>query len=287
MKPQDKIKVGQLPSAGQFRAWKNIIYSNTNTAANRMDDEALAWVMKAEMFDDISDDDLQRVPKRFLMLDHRLSSALQRIAQGELGRQITLAAEAELRAGRAIKGLVILRMICKYYQTNKTSDLVYDITDLYKVSMEGNNAEGFQNTWIQVLRGMRKQPEPDVLELLYHTCVERFNGISEDVAHHNRSDESHPDHSYGFLFNAVQRYLQRTRQQANREKVSAAVLGSGHVAAPAQPKGLAKAKAKAKSRARSESRPRSSTPKGARSRSQPPKKDTPCRFHFAEGKTCI
>jgi hypothetical protein len=108
-----------------------------------------------------------------VLLDRRLSCALQDIATGELGRQIVLATEAELHEGRSIKGIDILRMICKYYLTNKTSDLVYDITDLYKVRMKGNNAEGFQNTWIQVLTGMRRQPDPEVLELLYFQCVEK------------------------------------------------------------------------------------------------------------------
>ena len=92
--------------------------------------------MQAEQFEDVPMNMLVRVPGRFLLLDRRLSSALQRIAQGELGRQITLAAEAELREGRSIKGLVILRMIFHYYKTNKTSDLAYDITDLYKVRMK-------------------------------------------------------------------------------------------------------------------------------------------------------
>ena len=99
-------------------------------------------MIRAERFEDVPMDMLVRVPSRFLLLDRRLSSALQRIAQGELGRQSTLAAEAELRNGRSVKGIGILRLICHYYQTNKTADLVYDITDLYKVSMKGNNADG-------------------------------------------------------------------------------------------------------------------------------------------------
>ena len=246
--------------------------------------------MQAEQFEDVPMHIIVRVLARFLLLGRRLFSALQRSAQGERGRQITLAAEAELRDGRSIKGLVILRMIFHYYQTNKTADLVYDITDLYKVSMKGNNAEGFQNTWVSVLRGMRKPPDPDMLELLYFKCIERFNGIAEDVAHYNRSDESSPDHCYEYLFNAVQRYLQRTRQQANREKVSAAVLGSGHASALAPPKGGGRGRgrgggrggAQAKSRERSDSRARSSSTNGDR----PPKKDRPCRLYFAEGETC-
>jgi hypothetical protein len=174
--PLDEIKVGQSPSAGQFRVWKKL-YSNMNTAANRMDDKALAWVTKAEMFNNVSADDLQRVPGLVLTLGRRLFSALQRIAEGYL------------------------------------------------------------------------------------------------------------DHSEVFLFNAVQRHLQRTWQQAKREKVSAAILGSGHVAALAPPhgQGKPKAKAKAKSRVRPESRPRSTTPDGG----ELPKQDDPCNFHVAEGETYI
>ena len=91
--------------------------------------------MQAEQFEDVPMNVLVRVLERFLLLDRRLSSALQRMAHGELGRQITLAAEAELRGGRSTKGIVILRLICHYYKTNKTEDLVYEITGLYKVSM--------------------------------------------------------------------------------------------------------------------------------------------------------
>ena len=69
-----------------------------------MDDKALHWVMQAEQFEDVPMNVLVRVPERFLLLDRRLSSALQRIAQGELGIHSTLAAEAELRDGRPIKG---------------------------------------------------------------------------------------------------------------------------------------------------------------------------------------
>ena len=52
--------------------------------------------MQAELVENVSDADLQKVPKRFVLLDRRLSCALQDIATGELGRQIVLATEAEL-----------------------------------------------------------------------------------------------------------------------------------------------------------------------------------------------
>ncbi len=114
---------------------------------------------------------LPRVPKPFLLLERQVIHGLQPHPQSGPGRTDAPAAESKLRESRAIKGLVILRMILHYYQTNKTSGLVYDITDLPKVSMKGNNAENFQNTWTQVPRGMRKPPDPEVMEVLYFKCV--------------------------------------------------------------------------------------------------------------------
>ena len=109
----------------------------------------------------------------------------------------------------------------------------YNLTDLQKVKIAKGNIEGFQSTWIMVLSGMRKQPEEDILELLYYERVEAFQGIAEDIAHYNRLHEgSGGDRSYAFLFDAVQRYLQRTRQRAVREAISQSLGEVGKPAAP-------------------------------------------------------
>ena len=102
---------------------------------------------------------------------------------GELGRQITQKAEDALKTGRAVRGRELLRLIISSYQTNRTVDAVYNLTDLQKVRVVKNSIEGFQSTWVMVLSGMRKQPKEDVLELLYYERVESFGGISEDIAH--------------------------------------------------------------------------------------------------------
>ena len=126
--------------------------------------------------------------------------------------------EAELKAARALKGIVILRMIMAHYRTHKPADVVYQITDLYEVRMKGQNAEAFQITWTAVVTGMTQIPAQDVLELLYYQRVEKFEGIKEDIAHYNRIEDDHPDHSYGFLFHAVNRWIQRTRQKGKQAK---------------------------------------------------------------------
>ena len=131
-----------------------------------------------------------------------------------------------MKEDRAIGGLEILRMILRYYQTNKTADTIYNLTDLQRVRMKGSNAEGFQNTWTTVLKGMRKQPDEDVLEFLYFERVEKFHGIAEDIVHYSRLEEgSGGDRSYDFLFTSVQRYPQRTRQAKVREEIIAGLGG--------------------------------------------------------------
>ena len=85
--------------------------------------------------------------------------------------------------------------------------------------MINNNLEGFENTWNMVLSGTRREPAVDELELLYFERIEKFNGISEDIAHYNRCDEGHPDRSYQFLRDAVARYLKRTRQKYVTEEI--------------------------------------------------------------------
>ena len=232
-KVADEIKCGNLPAPAQFRAWKNTILQNINAASGRPDDDALQWALKCEDFEGTPDSELSGVDPKFGLLDRRLSARLQMIATGELGRQITQKAEDALKTGRAVRGRELLRMIFQYYQTNRTADAVYNLTDLQKVRIVKGNIEGFQSTWIMVLSGMRKLPDEDVLELLYYERVETFAGISEDVAHYNRlADGSGGDRSYAFLFNAVQRYLQRTRQRSVREAISRSLGDAGKPAAP-------------------------------------------------------
>ena len=137
----------------------------------------MRWVRQAEEFDTVSDEQLAVVPRKFFQLDKRLSCALQRVATGELGRKIAMVTEAEMKQDRSAKGIVLLRMIFDYFRTNRTVDVVYEITDLDAVRIKGNNVEAFQNTWVSVLTGMNQVPDDRSLEVLYHDRVEKFNGI--------------------------------------------------------------------------------------------------------------
>ena len=116
------------------------------------------------------------------------------ISTGELGRQITQKAEDSLKQLRAARGRAILRLIIRYYLTNRTAEAVYNLYDLQMVKIVKGNLEGFQSTWIMVLSGMREQPGDDILELIYYQAVSKFSGLSEDIAHYDRRDEGSGTH---------------------------------------------------------------------------------------------
>ena len=78
-KVSDEVKIGHLPTPAQFRAWKNTLYQNVNSASGRYDDQAIKWVMEVENRD-ISIDQLRHVQTKWRLLDRRLSAALQRAA---------------------------------------------------------------------------------------------------------------------------------------------------------------------------------------------------------------
>ena len=47
-KVADTVHIPSLPKAGEFRAWKNLVYLNINSASGREDDYALDWAQQLE-----------------------------------------------------------------------------------------------------------------------------------------------------------------------------------------------------------------------------------------------
>ena len=67
---------------------------NVNAASGRPDDKALLWIMQAK--DPKVTNEQLKHSGRHGILDRRISATLQKIAHGELGRKITMAAETAL-----------------------------------------------------------------------------------------------------------------------------------------------------------------------------------------------
>ena len=280
-----------------------MVFQNINTTSARPDDKALEWARTVED-ENLSEESFFKVPKKFATLSRKLSSQLQRIATGELGRQITQKVEDCLKQGKSAPGLVLLRMILKYYSSGRHAEAVFNLNDLQKVTIKGGNLEGFQNTWNMVLKGMRKPPDEETLEFLYYEQVKYWRGISEDIAHYDRLEEgSGGDRTYGFLYGSVERSIARERKKRVQQELSQAI-GKDTRAAPAAPSIQPSAKGK-KPKGKGKGDGKSTKGKGkggkGRSSSAPPETGRQakkvdkngnllCHFHLAgkcsRGKDC-
>ena len=130
----DEIKCGQLPRLAQYEAWRNTLFQNTDVASGRKDDKVLAWLQEVEDFEKYPEDArfAEEPDQRFYLLDKNLCAALQKAAHGELGRQITERVNQCMRAvpSRRARGRELLRIIVRYYQTNKTAEKAVSYTHL-------------------------------------------------------------------------------------------------------------------------------------------------------------
>ena len=224
----------------------NAILNNINAASGRPDDSALVWAMQVND-DNITDDELSKTPKKFLTLSRDIAAKLQHIASGELGRCITQLVEDWLKIGRSTPGLLVLRTIIRYFATGRAPDALYNLKDLEKIQIRSGNLEGFLNTWFLVLKGMRKEPDIEMMEITFFDAIKDHKALAEDIAHYKRYGEGsiHEDRSYEYLMRCANNSVRIARQEANRIALSRTV-GGGSPAAPATQGGKGKGKDKGK-----------------------------------------
>ena len=171
-KEAETIAIPALPNAAQFRAWKNAVFTNVDVAAGREDNKALRWVQKvdheATMLAHLGPD--RR--KQFGSLNKKLAAALinPKVAKGELGRRLYQFCEDCMKYGkRAACGRELLWLILSYYKTSKHAEVMFDISDLQKVELKkGQSLESFQNSWIAVFSGLKRQPDKEFVEVTYY-----------------------------------------------------------------------------------------------------------------------
>ena len=218
------MSVPPLPHPSQFRAWRITVLQNLDATANRNDSRVIDWAREVED-ESKSAEYFADSGKTFQSVDRKLGAALSKIATGELGRRITqLQDQAMQNENRMVRGREILRLIFLYFATGKNAEVMFSLNDLQKITLKGDNIENFQNTWEMVLGRLPKNPDKDILQYCYHQQVKGFKPISEDIAHYNRVDEDHTDHSYDFLVDSVNRYLKRTRMEKVRDSLSKGLL---------------------------------------------------------------
>jgi hypothetical protein len=230
-KEADTVKIPQLPTAAQFKSWKNAVRSAVSSAS-RYPEQAFKWIMEVEESESAYTK-LAECSKKFETLDAKLSSALTLVCKGELGRKITLRTEEEAKAMKLIRGRQILWLIYEEYRINEEAGSLNNITDLMKVTMRKDHTKvdqlsRFLLNWETVLAGI-KDPLPDhQLQHMFYEQVRHVPSISNDIAVYDRAEIGSEERSYQFLIKAVKRVLQRTTRERNRKDIEKSLDHMAH-----------------------------------------------------------
>ena len=188
VKEADTVTLLTLPNVVGFRNWKLAVRSAVVAASGR-GDEAFKWIMEVEK-DNIKHEDLAESGKKFVNLDWKLKSALDKIQKGELGMAILQATEEEAKHGRALKGRQALLIVYRYYNIDEDLGVAYATVDLMNVTWKGDpKMEAFLNDWTMVLGGIKEPPPADLVETLFYRQMKKSTALREDVAHYERAEK--------------------------------------------------------------------------------------------------
>ena len=135
-----------------------------------------------------------------------------------------------------LRGRQALRMVYDYMKVSEQAGALFDISDLMAVRLIGDKLESFLHNWESTLTGMKNAPDPETKEVLFLKQLQRADIMKAEVAHYERHEIGHPDHSYAFLLAALKRKIQKKRQDDNRKVIEAA-HGGGKPALAAKGKG--------------------------------------------------
>ena len=163
-KESGEIKFHPLPEVSGFRHWKTVVYTRVTQAAGRPDDKALKWVRRVED-PRYPDDFFIRVPLHFASLSRKITVAIQSVVKGSLQMRFDLVVDGFMKRNESTPGLYLLRLILKEFATNRNTDIIYQITDLQRVSVHNNNLEEFLNLWDLILGQMHAEDRPNARHL--------------------------------------------------------------------------------------------------------------------------
>ena len=237
----DSVKVPAYPSIATYRDWTTQLTRNVNTAANRFDDDSIAWLRAA--FDiNTTFDQFYTCPKEFLTLDRKLAKSLSEIIPKYLKDRITNKETAYHFRGQQIKGRQILWMVCREFDVNTDLGFMYSIEDLSLMPFMGDkNLQGFLNKWDEISASIHiDKIEPATLAQMFQKKLLDSDIMKSEVAVWRRLDKDHPDKTYEWLRKCIETHLRLDREDKNQDGLQAAHRQTGrqpkHPAAPGKGK---------------------------------------------------
>ena len=304
------VNVPPFPTVAQMSQWQRTV-ARALVASSVYDDKAeVAWFKRASekgvTFEDLADVG----EERYKALDQLLCQALMKKLPPDLNQRIRRKEDEAWKMNTTITGLQVAWMIYDYFKTDDHMSQVYGLHDLTDITWFGDNRMlDFLQQWDFVLdniegdtRSMLYANGEKTLRDLLFRQVEKSAALAEDVAHYKRVSLKHPDHSYVFLRDAIERFVKNShpmkiieeRRNAIRSGKSTpielpaapATDGGGDVpAVPSLPTGHGSAGSGAKGKQRRGRSQSKNGGGGGKAANEQAKKDgakgVPCYFHSA------
>ena len=101
------------------------------------------------------------------------------------------------------------------------------------MKLKGENLKVFLSNWDQVLAGIQKVPDENVLETLFLNQIKNSKNINHDLQEYFRAEDGSSTKSYDYLITAVRRFLERERLEVNRERIARNLGASSSTTVPA------------------------------------------------------
>ena len=104
----------------------------------------------------------------FEMLDAKIASALKKIiSQQHFRRRVSVEEQPAQKHDRTLRGRQIACMIYDHFRATGAYDATQDQSDLFNVSLHGDDIRDVDTRWDQALSAASEKPSENVMEGLY------------------------------------------------------------------------------------------------------------------------
>jgi hypothetical protein len=186
------------------------------------DPELLRWATAIEK-KDATFESMGVDVKRWRSFDQKLKSAINKIVPREtsLQRKIMQANEEAVQKNRLLKGRQAMWLVYRQYDVNESLGSLFSLQDLLNVEYTGDHhLQRFRDRWQTVLVGMVDAPNDAVMSEILLAKINDSPGLSHDIGEYHRAEKGTPTRSYDFLMRAIERFVHRKQQEANRKALT-------------------------------------------------------------------
>ena len=224
-------RLDTLPNnASDFRAWKNSLYLIMANLDISGVDYLSSWISKAFKIGEDCTDSSELVPR----LDRWLASQLLKAMKGvpELQFRVQGYIEKCTREGQAPRGRVILSMISRHFDLDRTRGSLLTSQSIFQVELSGYSTANLREFSSRVMYVLNSIPQEDwpsrrmLGEWLFHRLkqVRKLERVIDII---KRSAANSHKRDFEYLWDYLQEFLVEEREDQNALSIEAALKPKG------------------------------------------------------------